>query len=85
MFVFCIVVVCFIGIYGGVCDKICGNCVDSVFCYLMMGVCFDGCYLGYMLDCCDICMLIIILIKIYIYNMRNIWLKNFDNYVSLLC
>lgn len=74
MFVFCIVVVCFIGIYGGVCDKICGNCVDSVFCYLMMGVCFDECYLGYMLDCCDICMLIIILIKIYIYLYNSVCL-----------
>lgn len=63
MFVFCIVVACPIGTYGGACDKICGNCADSAPCHSTTGACPNGCHPGYMSDRCDMRTSTITLIK----------------------
>lgn len=75
MFVFCIVVACPIGTYGGACDKICGNCADSAPCHSTTGACPDGCHPGYMSDRCDMRTSTITLIKhksIYIITVTGI-------------
>lgn len=75
MFVFCIVVACPIGTYGGACDKICGNCADSAPCHSTTGVCPNGCHPGYMSDRCDMRTSTITLIKhisIYIITVTGI-------------